>query len=1020
MQGTSHQAWNMTLVMRGGSALFHYRRRQQKQQQEVLMLVALLFRLILVWSCSVTLLLSCVAAAAAMSLPDEVTTLLEIKNTLDNVDHELYDWQEGSQTPCSWTGVTCDNVTFQVINLNLSQLSLAGEISPAIGNLINLQILDFSENSIGGQIPPEISKCTSLVELDLSGNNLTGEIPYMMSELQQLEVLNLRFNHLSGPIPSSFAGLTNLKHLDMQYNELGGSIPPLIYWSESLQYLMLKGNYLTGSLSADMCQLTQLAYFNVRNNNLTGPIPDGIGNCSSFQILDLSYNDLTEEIPYNIGYLQVSTLSLEGNRFSGRIPDVIGLMQALVILDLSGNQLEGPIPPILGNLTSLTKLYLYDNLLTGPIPPELGNMTKLNYLELDNNHLTGEIPSELGCLTDLFELNLSENQLTGPIPENISSLAALNLLDLHGNNLGGIILPDLERLTNLTSLNLSSNNFVGVIPDEIGQIFNLDTLDLSSNSLSGPIPSSIGSLEHLLTLDLHNNKLNGSIPTHMGNLSSLNTLDLSHNDLEGSIPPELGQLVELNFLNLGFNDLSGSIPEQLVDCYVLKSLNLSYNNLSGTIPAVQNFSRFPPSSYYGNPELCGSPNSICGGQLNSRATSGSNGTLGATATWGIAISAIFLLGLLVFGTVRVMHPQWLLKNSKTSQGPPSLVTFHLGMAPQSFEEMLRLTENLSEKYVVGRGGSSTVYKCTLKNGHSIAIKKLLSCPQNIHEFENELNTLGNIKHRNIVCLRGYSMSAAGNFLFYDFMENGSLYDLLHGQVKKTKLDWNMRLKIALAAAQGLAYLHQDCKPQVVHRDVKSCNILLDSNMEAHLADFGIAKHIQPARTHTSTYVLGTIGYIDPEYAQTSRLNEKSDVYSYGIVLLELLMGKKAVEEEVNLLDWVRSKIDSKNLMDAVDPQVQATCLDVDHLEKALKLALLCTKQNPVQRPSMYDVSQVLDSLLPVVSPKYKATSQQSPGSKHRRYVDTYSGKQAEDIRASSSTSGGDLLDQFEDVISRNV
>lgn len=299
----------------------------------------------------------------------------------------------------------------------------------------------------------------------------------------------------------------------------------------------------------------------------------------------------------------------------------------------------------------------------------------------------------------------------------------------------------------------------------------------------------------------------------------------------------------------------------------------------------------------------------------------------------------------------VVECQWI--------GPPSLVTFHLGMAPQSFEEMLRLTENLSEKYVVGRGGSSTVYKCTLKNGHSIAIKKLLSCPQNIHEFENELNTLGNIKHRNIVCLRGYSMSAAGNFLFYDFMENGSLYDLLHGmysftnllrrmrfikflnaykktghskpvtsslfhrflelgngykqmklplmmagQVKKTKLDWNMRLKIALAAAQGLAYLHQDCKPQVVHRDVKSCNILLDSNMEAHLADFGIAKHIQPARTHTSTYVLGTIGYIDPEYAQTSRLNEKSDVYSYGIVLLELLMGKKAVEEEVNLLDWV--------------------------------------------------------------------------------------------------------------------
>ncbi|KAG0589138.1 hypothetical protein M758_2G248500 [Ceratodon purpureus] len=966
----------------------------------------------------------------ATTIADEVAALLELKRGFENGEVELHDWQEGSQSPCFWRGVTCDNVTFLVTTLNLSMLSLAGEISPSIGNLHSLQHLDLSENNISGQIPAEISNCISLIYLNFSWNNLTGEIPYLMSQLQQLELLSLGNNHLTGPIPSTFSSLINLRHLDLQANELSGSIPNLIYWSESLQYLMLRQNYLTGSLTADMCQLTQLAYFNVRFNNLTGPIPDGIGNCTSFQILDLSYNDLTGEIPYNIGYLQVSTLSLESNKFSGRIPDVLGLMQALVILDLSSNRLEGPIPPILGNLTSVTKLYLDNNRLTGSIPPELGNMTLLNYLELNNNELTGDIPSELGCLTDLFDLKLSENGLTGPIPQNISSLAALNFLDLHGNKLNGSILPDLQKLTNLTSLNLSSNFFSGAIPDEIGLIFNLDKLDLSKNNLSGPIPHSIGNLEHLLTLDLHSNTLNGSIGIKPGNVTSqsylecthLNYLDLSHNAFSGPMPPELGNLQEIHYMNLSFNTLSGSIPKQLETCFNLETLDLSYNNLSGEVPPANFFHKFPPSSYSGNPQLCVETTSLCGKNITASGPSRTNGPLGATAAWGIAVSATCLFALLLFGAMRIMRPRHLLKMSKTLQGPPSLVTFHLGMAPQSFEEMMRLTENLSEKYVAGRGGSSTVYKCTLKNGHSIAIKKLFNYyPQNIHEFETELKTLGNIKHRNVVSLRGYSMSSAGNFLFYDFMEYGSLYDHLHGHAKRSiKMDWNTRVKIAVGAAQGLAYLHQDCKPQVVHRDVKSCNILLNSNMEAHLCDFGLAKNIQPTRTHTSTFVLGTIGYIDPEYAQTSRLNDKSDVYSFGIVLLELLMGKKAVEDEVNLLDWVRSKIDDKNLLEFVDPYVRATCPSMDHLEKALKLALLCAKQTPSQRPTMYDVAQVLSSLLPVVSPRHKPSSYPSPGSKHRRYIDTYSAKQAEDIIASSSTSGGDLLDQFEDVISRNI
>ncbi|XP_024358745.1 uncharacterized protein [Physcomitrium patens] len=957
----------------------------------------------------------------AISLPDEVRALVNLKAAFVNGEHELINWDSNSQSPCGWMGVTCNNVTFEVTALNLSDHALAGEISPSIGLLRSLQVLDLSQNNISGQLPIEICNCTSLTWIDLSGNNLDGEIPYLLSQLQLLEFLNLRNNKLSGPIPSSFASLSNLRHLDMQINNLSGPIPPLLYWSETLQYLMLKSNQLTGGLSDDMCKLTQLAYFNVRENRLSGPLPAGIGNCTSFQILDLSYNNFSGEIPYNIGYLQVSTLSLEANMLSGGIPDVLGLMQALVILDLSNNQLEGEIPPILGNLTSLTKLYLYNNNITGSIPMEFGNMSRLNYLELSGNSLSGQIPSELSYLTGLFELDLSDNQLSGSIPENISSLTALNILNVHGNQLTGSIPPGLQQLTNLTLLNLSSNHFTGIVPEEIGMIVNLDILDLSHNNLTGQLPASISTLEHLLTIDLHGNKLNGTIPMTFGNLKSLNFLDLSHNHIQGSLPPELGQLLELLHLDLSYNNLSGSIPVPLKECFGLKYLNLSYNHLSGTIPQDELFSRFPSSSYAGNPLLCTNSSASCGliplQPMNIE--SHPPGTLGVSATWGITISALCLLVLLTVVAIRYAQPRIFIKtSSKTSQGPPSFVILNLGMAPQSYDEMMRLTENLSEKYVIGRGGSSTVYRCYLKNGHPIAIKRLYNqFAQNVHEFETELKTLGTIKHRNLVTLRGYSMSSIGNFLFYDYMENGSLHDHLHGHVSKTELDWNTRLRIATGAAQGLAYLHRDCKPQVVHRDVKSCNILLDADMEAHVADFGIAKNIQAARTHTSTHILGTIGYIDPEYAQTSRLNVKSDVYSFGIVLLELLTNKMAVDDEVNLLDWVMSKLEGKTIQDVIHPHVRATCQDLDALEKTLKLALLCSKLNPSHRPSMYDVSQVLLSLLPMQSETDDPMSKSSLPANQRRYIDMYSTKHTEAISLSNSSSGDTLLYQFKEVIS---
>ncbi|KAG8059254.1 hypothetical protein GUJ93_ZPchr0002g23996 [Zizania palustris] len=943
-------------------------------------------------------------AAAAAASADDGQILLEIKRSFRNVDNVLYDWS-GDGAPrryCSWRGVFCDNVTFTVAALNLSGLNLGGEISPAIRDLKSIVSIDLKSNELSGQIPDEIGECTLLKTLDLSSNSLGGDIPFSISNLKHLENLILKNNQLVGTIPSTLSQLPNLKILDLAQNKLNGEIPRLIYWNEVLQYLGLRSNNLEGSLSPDMCQLTGLWYFDVKNNSLTGTIPDTIGNCTSFQVLDLSYNWLTGEIPFNIGFLQVATLSLQGNNFSGPIPSVIGLMQALAVLDLSFNKLSGPIPSILGNLTYTEKLYLQGNKLTGSIPPELGNMSALHYLELNDNRLTGIIPPELGKLTVLFDLNLANNYLQGPVPDNISSCLNLISFNAYGNKLNGTIPRSFHRLESMTYLNLSSNYLNGAIPIELARMKNLDTLDLSCNKVDGPIPSAIGSLEHLLRLNLSNNNLVGYIPAEFGNLRSIMEIDLSSNHLGGFIPQEVGMLQNLMLLKLESNNITGDVSS-LMNCFSLNVLNVSYNNLAGIVPTDSNFSRFSPDSFLGNPGLCGY-------WLGSSCYSSSHAqrfSVPRSAILGIAVGGLVILLMILVAACWPHRPQVPKDVSvskpdihalASSNVPPKLVILHMNMALLVYDDIMR----------------------------PVAIKKLYShYPQSLKEFETELETVGSIKHRNLVSLQGYSLSPSGNLLFYDYMENGSLWDVLHASSsKKQKLDWEARLLIALGAAQGLAYLHHDCNPRIIHRDVKSKNILLDKDYEAHLADFGIAKSLCASKTHTSTYVMGTIGYIDPEYARTSRLNEKSDVYSYGIVLLELLTGKKPVDDECNLHHLILSKVADNTVMEMVDPDIADTCKDLGEVKKVFQLALLCSKRQPSDRPTMHEVVRVLDCLVYPDPPSKPAAPVALPQSST---VPTY-GNEYVSLRGgstlscsnSSSASDAELFLKFGEVISRNT
>ncbi|XP_073283508.1 LRR receptor-like serine/threonine-protein kinase ERECTA isoform X2 [Primulina huaijiensis] len=955
----------------------------------------------------------------ALVVCDDGATLLEVKKSFRDVDNVLYDWTDSpSSDYCVWRGITCDNVTFNVVALNLSGLNLDGEISPAIGQLRSLLSIDLRGNMISGQIPDEIGDCSALRTLDLSFNELYGDIPFSISKLKQLEDLILKNNQLIGPLPSTLSQIPNLKILDLAQNKLSGEIPRLIYWNEVLQYLGLRGNNLQGTLSPDMCQLTGLWYFDVRNNSLSGTIPDTVGNCTAFQVLDLSYNNFTGEIPFNIGFLQVATLSLQGNRFSGQIPSVIGLMQALAVLDLSCNLLSGTIPPILGNLTYTEKLYLHGNKLTGSIPAELGNMTKLHYLELNDNFLTGGIPPELGKLTDLFDLNVANNLLEGSIPDNLSSCTNLNSLNVHENKLSGTIPPELERLESMTYLNLSSNYLKGPIPVELSRIGNLDTLDLSNNMISGYMPSSLGDLEHLLKLNLSNNGLTGAIPAEFGNLRSVVDVDLSNNHLSGSIPQELGQLQNLFLLKLGNNNISGDVMS-LANCLSLTVLNVSYNHLAGYIPTGNNFSRFTPDSFLGNPGLCGYwLGSGCHVSHHAERV-----TISKAAIFGISLGALVILLMILVAACRPHNPKPFFDgpfDKPVSYSAPKLVILHMNMALHVYEDIMRMTENLNEKFIIGYGASSTVYKCVLKNCKPVAIKKLYSHPHCLKEFETELETVGSIKHRNLVGLQGYSLSPLGNLLFYDYMENGSLWDLLHGNTRKKKLDWDTRLRIATGAAQGLTYLHHDCSPRIIHRDVKSSNILLDKDYEAHLTDFGIAKSLCTIKTHTSTYIMGTIGYIDPEYARTSRLTEKSDVYSYGIVLLELLTGRKAVDNESNLHYLILTKAANNAVMDTVDPDILETCKDLGQVKKVFQLALLCSKKQPSDRPTMHEVVRVLGTMVPTPEAKFIPSESTKV---HQCYKDEYANLKTPTPHllncSSMSTSDAQLFLKFGEVISQN-
>eukprot|EP01018_Ginkgo_biloba_P039693 Gb_29523 [translate_table: standard] len=962
----------------------------------------------------ITIFLLATADSSTLVESEDAQVLLALKAAMIDSSGLLNTWtKSNSSTFCSWNGVQCNKFN-RVVSLELTGMNLSGLILPHIGLLNNLINLSLAVNSFNGPLPSEITHIPTLRSLNISNNAFNQTFPSNISKLANLEILDAYNNNFSGPLPVGMSELTKLKHLHLGGNYFMGSIPVEYGKMGSLNYLALSGNELSGIIPPELGNLGQLqhlyiGYFNayeggipaemgklrnlvrldMANCGLDGSIPAELGNLGLLDTLFLQVNTLSGPIPPQLGHLMnLKSLDLSNNELTGEIPDEFSKLQELTLLNLFRNRLHGGIPSFIGDLPKLEVLQLWENNITGTIPHQLGRNGNLVHLDLSSDKLTGlippdlcmggklqtliilhnfffgPIPTTLGTCKSLTRVRMGQNYLNGSIPVGLLNLPELDMMELHDNYLSGGLMPEGIKVSQkLSQLTLSNNLLNGPLPSGIGNFSGLQILMLNGNAFTGNVPPEIGQLRQLEKMDFSNNRFSGQIPPEVSYCKLLAFLDLSRNNLSGTIPASITQMRILNYLNVSRNHFIGSIPGALENMQSLTAVDFSYNNLSGLVPERGQFTFFNATSFVGNPGLCGPYLNPCNSQAVSTMRGHVKGSIPCTFKLVLVIG--LLLCSLVFAIAAIIKARALKKSS-------SLRSWKLTAFQRLDFTCEDVLECLKEDNVIGKGGAGIVYKGSMPNGEEFAVKRLPGIGRGSshdHGFSAEIQTLGRIRHRHIVRLLGFCSNQEINLLVYEYMPNGSLGELLHGK-KGGHLQWNTRYKIAIEAAKGLCYLHHDCCPLIVHRDVKSNNILLDSNFEAHVADFGLAKFLQDSGTsECMSSIAGSYGYIAPEYAYTLKVDEKSDVYSFGVVLLELITGRRPVGEfgdGVDIVQWVNKMTDANKdgVVRILDERFSTVPLhEVMHV---FYVAMACVEEQSVERPTMREVVQMLTDL-----PKFK-------------------------------------------------
>ncbi|KAK3439117.1 hypothetical protein EUGRSUZ_C03760 [Eucalyptus grandis] len=808
--------------------------------------------------------------------------------------------------------------------LSFAANNLTGTITRTIGNMSSLQWLIIGSNYVEGEIPSEIGNLVNLQQMVLVENLLTGQVPQEVFNISSLQVLNLMYNSLSGSLPSGRdLSLPNLEGLHLASNGFGGKIP--LYFSN----------------------FSNLILFDVGDNQLSGPIPMGLGNLKNLEIFDIGFNQLTgETYGSELGFLSalsncpsLRTLWLEVNPLRGSIPESIkNFSNSLQILVAQNCQIRGCIPKEMGFLKRLTFLNLGNNGLDNSIPSSIGGLERLQRLYLDNNHLEGPIPDEICNLTGLGELVLGQNRISGSIPNCIGNLSILQKFLISSNNMTLVIPSSLWGLQELIFLNLSLNSFSGGLPLEIGKMRAIESIDLSWNRLTGAIPSSIQEFE------------------------SLASLNLSRNSFQGLIPQSIGHLKGLDFLDLSYNELSGTIPKSMEGLAHLQTLNLSFNKLSGEIPNGGPFGNFSALSFIGNEALCG--NAIF--QVPCCKVNGTKSSRDKRLHI-LYITMPILSAILLFLVICLLRKRGN-NNEKASVSMENLTRNDHPMI--SYRELCLATNNFSESNLLGVGSFSSVYKGTLANGIDIAIKVLnLHIEGALKSFDTECDAFRMIRHRNLVKVISTCTNANLRALVLQYMPCGSLEKWLYSS--NYNLDLHQRVKIMVDVATAIEYLHHGQSKPIAHCDLKPSNILLNEDLVAQICDFGIAKILAENKFETQTQTLGTIGYIAPEYGSEGKVSTKGDVYSFGILLLEVITGKKPTCEmfnaDVNLRQWVGAAIPER-VLDIVDSKILRTKHD-PMLSKfhnivllILELGLECSKDLPEERMDMKTVVVKLNKI----------------------------------------------------------
>ncbi|PWA77852.1 leucine-rich repeat protein [Artemisia annua] len=957
--------------------------------------------------------------------------LLSFKSKITHDPYKVLTSWNHSFHFCDWSGISCGKRHKRVTAVELSSKGLEGSLSPRVGNLSflrhlslwnnifqgtiphelgrlsRLHILYLDTNKFSGVIPTNLSSCSNLEELWLSQNKLVGSIPKEMSLVSKLAQLVIDDNKLTGGIPPFLGNITSMELFSAAGNPLGGSIPDTLgHWRSltefhsgecnlygsiphsifNLSHLVnfsLATNHLTGSLPSEIGdQLPNLELLQLWGNELTGVLPPSISNSSKLRYLEMSRNNFSGKLTIDFSKLRdINEIYLAKNNFHGRgeaddmrFIDSLKNCTRLVVLELMNCNLIGVLPISIGNLSDqLSFLSLAGNQLFGSLPSSIGSLVGLATLFLDSNQFKANIPTTIGKLQKLQVLGLYINQFSGPIPDTIGNLSLLTKLVLFSNKLEGPIPSSLGNCKNLNYLDLSYNRLNGKIPKKLLQLPSLtNALDLSNNNMSGSIPSEIEDLKMLNHLNLSNNNLSGTITRSLGECISLTTLNLRGNQFQGIIPSSLSSLRGLAVLDISQNNFSGKIPQFLDKWNSLEFLNLSFNDFEGDVPVVGVFANASLFSVLGNNRLCGGLVTLELPKCKER------GRQMKRFQFFISVIVIAPTLLIVFCCVYL-----LCKKKRGSQ--PSQSSGNERFLKVSYDKLLKATDGFSTANLIGEGGFSSVYKGILDSNDNkpVAVKVLhLQNQGALKSFLAECKAWRNIRHRNL--LKIISSCSSTDFqgndfkaLVYEFMPNGSVHDWLHSSVYTSKLNLLQRINILRDVATALDYLHNLCQTTIVHGDLKPSNILLDDDMVAHVGDFGLSRLLgTDLNQNSSIWVKGTIGYAPPEYGIGSEMTSCGDVYSFGILLLEVMTGKRPTDdmfkEGLSLHKFVYMALPD-HIVEVTDDDaivLQSTEANAKKVEECLaatmKIGVSCSVDSPTQRMKIEIVVNELQRILDVL------------------------------------------------------